>query len=242
MPAVPLKQFDMARVDDSAVCVFIGKRAAGKSFALRDLLYHHRDIPTGTVLSPADTTADFFRSFVPDICIHGTFSPALVEAVVGRQKLSAERDTAANGSTATDDPRAFLVMDGCMHDRSVLKDENVQLCFTACRHLKLLTCWTQQYPLGMPPSLRDTIDYVFLYREPLNGNRRRLYASYAGTFPTFEMFCDVMDAMTDYHECLVIHRSGRSTTIEDTEDTVFRYTAQAPPDFRMCEGATQVLE
>jgi hypothetical protein len=233
MPTLHLKKFDMGCVEDTSVCMFIGKRKSGKSFALRDLLYHHRDIPIGTVISPTESANKYFRDFVPDIFIHDKYSPALVEKVIRRQKLIMKRvnkETAVYGSTNID-PRAFFIMDDCMHDRSWIKDENVNYSYSAGRHVKLLTCCTLQYPLGVPPSMRTNIDYVFIFREPLVNNRKRLYDSYAGIFPTFQMFCDVLDSTTENFECLVINNICKSNKIEDI---VFWYKAEMRPDFKMC--------
>ena len=51
MPNIQLNKFNMAELKDDKVVVFIGKRETGKSFLVRDLLYHHQDIPVGTVIS-----------------------------------------------------------------------------------------------------------------------------------------------------------------------------------------------
>ena len=39
---IQLKKFDMSSIKPDKVCVFIGKRETGKSFLVRDLLFHHR--------------------------------------------------------------------------------------------------------------------------------------------------------------------------------------------------------
>lgn len=57
------------------------------------------------------------------------------------------------------------------------------------RHLNILTLITMQYALGVPPNLRTNIDYVFILRENIYANRKRIYEQYAGMFPTFDMFC-----------------------------------------------------
>ena len=52
-----LKKFDMSMItfkkeeNKGPVVVLIGRRDTGKSFLVRDLLYHHRNIPLGTVIS-----------------------------------------------------------------------------------------------------------------------------------------------------------------------------------------------
>ena len=89
---------------------------------------------------------------------------------------------------------------------------------------------TMQYARGIPPNLRTTIDSVFILRENLVSNRKRLYESYAGVFPSFEIFCSVMDQCTENFECLVIHNNAKSNKLEDQ---VFWYKADIKPDFRI---------
>jgi hypothetical protein len=87
-----------------------------------------------------------------------------------------------------------------------------------------------QYPLGIPPTLRTNIDYVFILREPYIANRKRIYENYAGMFPTFESFCQVMDQCTENYECLVINNGAKSNRITDQ---VFWYKADSHNDFKL---------
>ena len=87
-----------------------------------------------------------------------------------------------------------------------------------------------QYPLGIPPNLRTNIDYVFILREPYIANRKRIYENYAGMFPTFESFCQVMDQCTENYECLVIHNNAKSNALKDQ---IFWYRAESHNDFKL---------
>jgi hypothetical protein len=87
-----------------------------------------------------------------------------------------------------------------------------------------------QYPLGVPPNLRTNIDYVFILREPYLTNRKRIFENYAGMFPTFESFCQVMDQCTENFECLVINNNAKSNKLQDQ---IFWYKAESHPDFRL---------
>ena len=87
-----------------------------------------------------------------------------------------------------------------------------------------------QYPLGIPPTLRTNIDYVFILREPYIANRRRIYENYAGMFPTFEAFCQVMDQTTENYDCMVINNNAKSNKLQDQ---VFWYHAEARPNFKL---------
>ena len=47
---VGIRKFDMKMIPQDAVCVFIGRRRTGKSTLVKDLLWHHQNIPIGTVI------------------------------------------------------------------------------------------------------------------------------------------------------------------------------------------------
>ena len=51
MSNVQLKKFDMSSIPQDSVVVLIGKRNTGKSYLCKDLLYYHKNIPVGTVIS-----------------------------------------------------------------------------------------------------------------------------------------------------------------------------------------------
>ena len=98
------------------------------------------------------------------------------------------------------------------------------------RHYHILFILTMQYALGIPPNLRTNIDFVFILRENYVSNRKRLYEHYAGMFPTFEMFCQVMDQCTENYECLVINNNAKSNQLCDQ---VFWYKASPHEDFKI---------
>jgi hypothetical protein len=71
---------------------------------------------------------------------------------------------------------------------------------------------------------------VFLCRENYVSNRKRLYEHYAGMFPTFEIFCQVMNQCTENYEVLVINNLIKSNRIEDC---IFWYKADTHPPFKI---------
>lgn len=234
--SLKLKKFDMNSIAADSVVVFVGKRQTGKSYLVRDLLYHHKNIPVGTVVSGTEGANAFFSTIIPSVFIHSEISPVLVNNVLKRQRLvinSIKREFESWGTSKTD-PRAFLVLDDCLYDRSWIKDKGIRCLFMNGRHYKMLFIITMQYALGIPPNLRTNIDYVFLLRENIYQNRKRIYEAYAGMFPSYDMFNQVMDQCTENYECLVIHNNAKSNKLEDQ---VFWYKAGPCPDFKI--GAPQ---
>ena len=233
-----LKKFDMKSIqfkpneNKGPVVVLIGKRDTGKSFLVRDLLYYQQDIPIGTVISGTEEGNGFYGKMVPKLFIHNEYNSAIIENILKRQRtvLKQVKEEMATYKRSTIDPRAFVILDDCLYDNTWSRDKLMRLLFMNGRHWKVMLVITMQYPLGIPPTLRTNIDYVFILRENYIANRKRIYENYAGMFPTFESFCQVMDQCTENYECLVINNNSKSNRLHDQ---VFWYKADNHGDFRL---------
>ena len=233
-----LKKFDMREIrfrpdqNTGPVVVLIGRRDTGKTYLVRDLLYHHQDIPIGTVISGTEAGNGFYGNHVPKLFIHDEYNTAIIENILKRQRQvlkQMKKEVDAYRKT-TIDPRSFVILDDCLFDATWTKDKMMRLLFMNGRHWKVMLIITMQYPLGIPPNLRTNIDYVFILREPYISNRRRLWENYAGMFPTFEGFCQVMDQCTENYECLVINNNAKSNKLHDQ---IFWYKAQPRGAFKL---------
>jgi len=233
-----LKKFDMKNIsfkpneNKGPVVVLIGKRDTGKSFLVRDLLFYQQDIPIGTVISGTEEGNGFYAKMVPKLFVHNEYNTAIIENVLKRQRtvlkqIKKEMETYKRSNI---DPRAFVILDDCLYDNTWSRDKMMRLLFMNGRHWKVMLIITMQYPLGIPPTLRTNIDYVFILRENYIANRKRIYENYAGMFPTFESFCQVMDQCTENYECLVINNNSKSNKLHDQ---VFWYKADNHNDFRL---------
>jgi len=236
--SLDLRKFDMKNIsfrpdeNKGPVVVLIGRRDTGKSFLVRDLLYYHQDIPIGTVISGTEAGNGFFASHVPKLFIHDEYNTAIIENILKRQKTvmkQIKKEMEAYKRTSID-PRAFVILDDCLYDNKWTKDKMMRLLFMNGRHWKVMLIITMQYPLGIPPNLRTNIDYVFILREPYIANRKRIWENYAGMFPTFESFCQVMDQCTENFECLVINNNSKSNKLQDQ---IFWYKAANHGNFRL---------
>ena len=233
-----LKKFDMRKIsfkpdeNKGPVIVLIGRRDTGKSYLVRDVLYYHQDIPIGTVISGTEAGNGFYSEHVPKLFIHDEYNSAIIENILKRQKHAlkqVKRELEAYKKSKID-PRAFTILDDCLFDNSWTKDKMMRLLFMNGRHWKIMLIITMQYPLGIPPNLRTNIDYVFILREHYIANRKRIYENYAGMFPTFESFCQVMDQCTENFECLVIDNNVKSNKLHDQ---IFWYKADPHGGFKL---------
>src|SRR6056300_1267181 len=233
-----MRKFNMREItfkpdeNKGPVIVMIGRRDTGKSFLVRDLLYYHQDIPIGTVISGTESGKGFFSQHVPRLCIHDEYNTVLIENILRRQKtvLKQMNKEIEMYKKTSIDPRAFVILDDCLYDQGWTRDKMMRLLFMNGRHWKVMLIITMQYPLGIPPNLRTNIDYVFILREPYLTNRKRIWENYAGMFPTFESFCQVMDQCTENYECLVIDNNAKSNKLQDQ---VFWYKADSHSNFKL---------
>jgi len=218
-----IRKFDLSKMSSDAVIVMLAKRRSGKSYLCRDILYNQRKIPDGVVISPTEKASPYYRNFIPEIFIYDDYSPEIVAKLLKRQEKRIQK-------RRSDDNRTFLVMDDCLYDNKWVKDVPIRNIFMNGRHYKVMYLLLMQYPLGITPALRSNIDYVFLLKEPNLSNRKRLYEHYAGVFPTFDMFSETLDKLTEDYSCMVIDNTSRMGKIEDS---VFWYKAQERKDFRV---------
>ena len=236
--SLELKKFDMKSIsfkpneNKGPVVVLLGKRDTGKSFLVRDLLYYQQDIPIGTVISGTEEGNGFYTKMVPKLFIHNEYNTAIIENILKRQRtvLKQIKKEIETYKKSTIDPRAFVILDDCLYDATWTRDKLMRLLFMNGRHWKIMLVITMQYPLGIPPTLRTNIDFVFILRENYIANRKRIYENYAGMFPTFESFCQVMDQCTENYECLVINNNSKSNKLQDQ---VFWYKAESHNDFKL---------
>jgi hypothetical protein len=205
------------------VIVLIGRRDTGKSFLVKDLLYHHQDIPIGTVISGTEAGNGYYSKMVPKLFIHDEYNTAIIENILKRQKMvikQIKKENEAYGRCNIDG-RAFVILDDCLYDNTWARDKLMRLLFMNGRHWKIMLVITMQYPLGVPPNLRTN---------PYINNRKRIYENFAGMFPTFESFCQVMDQCTENYECLVVSNNAKSNKLDDQ---IFWYKADPHRDFKL---------
>ena len=227
-----LKKFRIDKMVDHATIAMIAKRASGKSYLTREILYHKRDLPTAVVISRTEKLNRFYGDFVADSFIYDNFDTDILSKIYARQGKCNEdnRSRVKDGKKEKDD-RIMLVMDDCMSSKgSWVKDQNILELFFNGRHHHVSFILTMQYAVGIPPEMRSNFDYIFLLAEDFISNQKRLYEHYAGMFPSFDIFKQVFAEVTQNYGVMVINNRIHSSNITDK---VFWYKAKKVPDFKM---------
>jgi hypothetical protein len=227
-----LKKFNPREMKQDSCVLLIGKRRSGKSFCLKDILEFHKDFGIGLVISPTEISNQFFQKFIPNILIYEEYKPEIIKKFLDRQiKVTKQRNEEVQKYGKSDiDPRAFIILDDCLYDKTWQTDKCIRSIMMNGRHYSILTIITSQAPLGINPALRSQIDYVFIFKNNVIKEREKIYNHYAGICNSFEVFNKIMDNTTANFEVMVID----NTTQENNITEQIKWYKAVDKNFKMC--------
>ena len=229
---LPIKKFSIGDMVDHCTIAMIAKRATGKSFLTKEIMYKKRNIASAIAISRTEKLNSFYSDFIPDSYIFSEYSSDILTRIYERQALMNEDNKRRiKQNKKPKDDSLMLIMDDCMSSKGTwLKDPNITELFFNGRHHHLSFILTMQYAVGIPPEMRSNFDYVFLLAEDTISNRKRLYEHYAGMFPTFDIFQQVFSDITQDYGIMVINNRVHSKNITDK---VFWYKAKPVSKFKL---------
>ncbi len=203
--------------------VVIGKRGTGKSTLIADLLFFMKEIPQLIVMSGTEEGNGFYKKYFHQLMIHNDYNEEIVNRLIDQQKTKLK---ACNKADIDPNTRpslgSGLLLDDCGYRTNIMNKENIRLLFMNGRHFKILFIVSLQYMMGLHPSLRTNIDYVFCLRENIVDNQIKLYKYFFGCFKKFSHFQEVFNEFTNDYGCLVLDNTSKSNNVEDC---VFFYKA-----------------
>ena len=219
-----IRKFDPRTMSPGSVSVFIGKRNTGKSFLIKDVLAHHKDIfPAGKVIAATDHLNHFYDSFIPGMLVHTVYTKDIINRLFERQKRAIQEKW--------EKPGTFIVLDDCLSDKAWQKDECIRRVFLEGRHSKIMLMLGIQGPMEIPRIFRGNVDYVFILRNNLIRDKKSLHENYAGMME-YALFDHLMTLFTEDYGVLVIDNTSHSNKLEDQ---IFYYKAESHVDLRMCD-------
>ncbi len=224
-----LHKFKPENLKSSDFIVIIGHRNCGKSTLIKDLLFKSPQLPFGRVIHSGEKYNYFYKDFIPSILIEDELNKKNIKQIFEEKKrLYKEKDV-----KKIEDNRSFIILEDCLY----LQKESVLTYFTKLVERKELyqnfILVSLVYSFGFSQDIYKKIDYVFIYREKIIKEKKRIYEKYCHMIPNFSMFQDIFEQCTDnLHDCLVIHLSNPST---NWMDKIFWYRADVLENVKLCE-------
>ena len=218
------KWMEQRRVDPNQgppSILLVGSKRTGKTFLIKDLMYYFRRTPAGMILTGSEASAEKFAEFFPKSFIFDEIDDEMIkrmENIVNNQRKLRRKKTEGDYSS-------LILFDDCGYDTKIAKKKVIKGMFMNGRNWKILLMMAVQYCKSVPPDLRSNADYVFILREPVIGERKKIWNEFAGVIP-FDAFCEVMDVCTEDYGCIVL---DKTTVSNKVEDMFFWYRAKDPP-------------
>ena len=218
-----MKRFNLDKMDDASRIVIVGKRTSGRTTLIKDILQHFKHISAGLVVSRVEHLEQKYKDVVPADCIRYELD-GVSEEVLERQAQAKNQSSITQHSIV--DPRFFLVLDDVMFANGWQDDTSMQeVLWNGAKH-DILRILSLGYFLGLSKTIRDKIDWIFIFREEVNGNLKRLYDSCCGFFPNQHVFDSVLSQVAKGYTCLVVDNRQDGQCIE----RAFWYQAPSPGD------------
>lgn len=187
--------------------VVIGKGGTGKTTLIKSILYHKKHIfPMALVISGTEeSNHSFSRNICPDY-IYDTYDEDLITNFITRQKAAKKH---------LKNPWSVLILDDCTDDPKIF-NRKIQLdLYKNGRHYNMLYILALQYCSDIKPAIRTNIDGVFILRDPLVTNRKKIWENYASIIPTLPLFCKLMDSLTEDYCSMFIDNTSKSNNWEE---------------------------
>ena len=217
---VDIHEFPIHEMMPNSKIVIIGKPFTGKSTLIRDIVKAFRHIfPVAKVFSGTEENNHFYSQIFPELFIYPEYDEKEMENFAKRQKLAMRNNP--------NNPKGLLVVDDCSDDPKFFHRPLFQKFYKNGRQWEMMFILALQYGMDIRPVIRTNIDYVFIFREPNERNRKALYENYAGIVGSYTDFCDIMDQLTENNTAVVIDNSRQTNVLSEC---VYYYRARMHDD------------
>ncbi len=116
---------------------------------------------------------------------------------------------------AQNKPRNLLLaLDDCMFEKGLMRNEEMRDIMMNGRHYNLTFINCAQYCMDLSPDARANIDYIFIFKENIIDNRRKLWKYFFGMVD-YNLFSEILDRCTGNYQCLVLDTTASTNDINN---------------------------
>jgi hypothetical protein len=189
-----LPKFDILNIKKPSYNLIIGKRGVGKTYLIKDLLYH-LNISKGNIVCNNIFDRDFYKKIIDKIYIYDNNQK---ENVLKNIKKYQEKLRHLKKMD-----NVFLVYDDVIYNNSIHTDI-LRICYEN-RHYLLTIVNTMQYYNNLPSHTFNNIEYLFIFPSINKHESNKLFKYIHNLFPnmTFETMNKLFYNL-ELYECMVI--------------------------------------
>ncbi len=237
--------------------LIIGKEKSGKTFLIKDILYHHQFIPEGLIISNIEKENEY-EEMMSNKFIKSKYDKEITINFMKRQKnkrkyiikreiskapeyeqkkkkkINNKKDKEDAQSLEEEedkifDNNSFLIFDDSIKKDDFIKDKVIKQIYMNGRTWSVFNIISTSEIIKIPPNLRACCDFVFIFKEEIEKNKKKIYENYVEMILTYNMFEKIIDSLNEY-ECIVLNYSTPSQKIEDN---MFWYKAESHENFKL---------
>ena len=167
--SIILRKFNMNYIDNSSLILIIGMNNSNKYYIIKDLLYNHKTIPIGVVISKDKHNK---YDYIPQIFIHEEYNKKIIKNLIKSEKTS----------------ESFFIYD----NYNGQKDKYLDKLFHKSYSLRI---FEMQYIAShthtpIPTKLKNNVEYLIILQENLQINRMKIYEEFKDILKMeFTLFC-----------------------------------------------------
>ena len=175
----------MVYIDNSSLILIIGMNNSNKYYIIKDLLYNHKTIPIGVVISKDKSNK---YDYIPQIFIHEEYNKKIIKNLIKSEQTS----------------ESFFIYDNYNGQKDKYLDKLFQKSYS-------LRIFDMQYIARhsnshTPTKLINNVEYLIILQEDLQINRMKIYEEFKDNLKIeFTLFCKFLDEYTDNNHALIIH-------------------------------------
>lgn len=200
-----IKEFELQNLCEQPKICIIGKRASGKSWLVKSILEHYKDIRK-VVICPSEKYNAFYSDHFDNVELHHECTEYLINNLLNGQK--------------DEQKELVCVLDDCLFTEGLWNSEALNTLMTNNKFYKITLIMTMQSCLGIKEHLRDQFDYVFSLKISKITEQKKLWDHYFGIFPTLNAFQQVFTELTKDYGTIVVDDINQNDSLSDT---VFYY-------------------
>lgn len=222
-PKGVIRKFDPRTIRPHSTVLFAGGRRTGKSFCMRDWMYHIRKRVYDCYVYSGTREDKFpWEEFTPEKYVNyvgEVFPDADLKAALDRQQL---RKQIAVEHRQECPPSLFVFEDLEFLKKSMWKNQQIRKLMFNGRHFASVCFAAVQYIMEIDMAIRGMFDYAIFAVTPSQAVRKRIHAQFGGVVASFSKFEKIFMQCTRDHRVMVVDCRATEYGIEDS---IFWYKA-----------------